>query len=38
MRPGQAIDLNIGGTQPTFQYNGSELWLQGVNLGFEINF
>lgn len=37
-RPGQAVDLNIGQGQPTFQFNSTELWLQGVNLGLELTF
>lgn len=48
LRPGNLIDLNIdprqfppstsAGTQPTFAFNDTDMWLQGINLGLECKF
>ncbi|MSR30700.1 MAG: hypothetical protein EXR99_04265 [Gemmataceae bacterium] len=37
-RSGQAVDLNLGNGQPQFNFNASELWLQGINLGLDFKF
>ncbi|MGD9719885.1 MAG: BBP7 family outer membrane beta-barrel protein [Pirellulales bacterium] len=46
-RPGDQINLNIdpdqfppnqGGTQPTFSFVDSDVWLQGISFGVECNF
>ena len=37
-RPGSTIDLNVGNGQPTFSFNSTDLWMQGITLGMEINF
>ncbi len=47
LRPGDQIDLNIdpaqfppgvAGTFPEFNFNESDIWLQGINVGLECNF
>jgi hypothetical protein len=47
VRPGDQIDLNVdpnlfppslGGSQPTFAFQDSDVWLQGINVGIECNF
>jgi hypothetical protein len=47
VRPGDQIDLNIdpnlfppslGGTQPRFVFQDSDVWMQGINVGIECNF
>ena len=47
VRPGDQVNLNIdpnqfppnlGGTQPTFAFHDSDVWLQGINFGIECNF
>ena len=46
-RPGDQIDTNLdpnqfppslGGSQPTFTFHDTSLWLQGINFGIECNF
>jgi len=37
-RPGSTIDLNVGNGQPSFSFNSTDLWLQGITLGLELSF
>jgi hypothetical protein len=47
LRPGDQINLNVdpdqfppgtAGQNPTFVFNESDIWLQGINVGLECNF
>ena len=38
VRPGTVINPAIGGTQPTFAYNATSLWMQAATAGFQLRF